>query len=231
MHDAELVEVLHAHRDLVRQVLDTLLWQGEAALLDVVEEIFALHVVEDNEVGLTILEQVDQLDNITMLAHLKDLDLAPLLEDLDRLHVCLLDSLDSGLNTGDFVRSQLDHAKLTFAQRLAQLVEVEQVGEAHGLEEHIHPALLLVCAVEVEDARFVWWEHDLDWEESAVSLGASLLSDVLHECASQTVHHSASVVLSVPVAEDLIAVEDGPVLLESISLGLEVARALHEYGL
>ena len=133
MHDAELVQVLHAHRHLVRQVLDALLWQGEAALLNVVEEVLALHVVEDDEVGITILEQVDQLDNITMLAHLEDLDLAPLLEHLNRLHVRLLDCLDRGLDTGDFVRGQLDHAELALAQRLAQLVEVEQVGEAHGL--------------------------------------------------------------------------------------------------
>ena len=229
MHDAELVEVLHAHRHLVCQVLDPLLWQGEASLLDVVEEVLTLHVFENNEVGLTILEQVDQLDNILVLAHLEDLDLAPLLEDLNRLHVRLLDRLDRGLDAGDLVRGQLDHAELAFAQRFAQLVEVEQVGEAHGLEEHVHPALLLISAVEVEDARFVWREHDLDREESAVRLGAPLLSNVLHESASQTVHHSASIVLCVPVAEDLVAVEDGPVLLEPISLGLEVARALHEH--
>ena len=229
MHDAELVQVLHAHRHLVRQVLDSLLWQGEAALLDVVEEVLALHVVENDEVGITVLEQVDQLDNITMLAHLEDLDLAPLLEDLNRLHVCFLDCLDRSLVTSDFVCGQLDHAELAFAQRLAQIVEVEQVGEAHGLEKHVHPVLLLFRAIEVENARFVWWEHDLDREESAVRLGAPLFSNVLHKSASQTVHHSTSVVLRVPVAEDLAAVEDSPVLLEPISLGLEVARAFHEH--
>ena len=228
MDYAKLVEVLDSHGDLVGQVLNSLLWQRKASFLNIVKQVFALHVVEDDEVSFTVLEEIDQLDDIFVLTHLQDFNLTSLLENLNWLHVSLFDGFDGSLGTCDFMRSQLDHAKLTLAQSLSQLIEVKEVGEAHSLEQHVHPTLLLLLRVEVEDARFVGRKHNLHWVESPVSLRTLFLLDVLHEGACKTVHHSTLGVLSVPVAEDFIAIEDSPVLLEPVSLGLQIACALHE---
>ena len=167
-----------------------MLWQGEAALLDVVEEVvLALHVVEDDEVGLiTILKQVDdQPDNVAMLAHLEDLNLASL---LGFILFAFLHCLNRGLNTtSDFVRGQLDHAELAFAQSLAQLpAEVEQVGLPMALRS-ISIQLLSACPPRCRSrgcAICLAEEHDLDWKESAMRLGAPpLLCNVLHEKVRQ----------------------------------------------
>ena len=85
---------------------------------------------------LTVFEQVDQSDYVVMLAHFEDLDLPALLEHLYRLHVLLLHRLDGNLLLRVLVLGQFDEAKLTLAQLLSQVVVIEQVGEAHGLQQH-----------------------------------------------------------------------------------------------
>lgn len=205
---------------MVDQVLCTLFRQREAPLLYVVEHVFALHVVQHYEVGIAVFEQIDQLDDIVVLAHFEDLDLTALLEDFDRLHVGLLDRLDCDMRSGHLVLSLLDKAKLAFAESLAKLIEVEQVSEAHSLQQHLHPALLLVHRVEVQDAGLVRWQHDFNWIEGAIGLRAALLRNLFHKCTGETVHYPAAIVSSATVAENFVSVEHRPVLLESIGFGL-----------
>ena len=76
---------------------------------------------------LTVLEQIHQSDYIVVLAHLEHLDLSPLLDYLDWLHILLLDCLDSDLLLAHFVRGLFYQAELAFAQGLPQHVVVEQV--------------------------------------------------------------------------------------------------------
>ena len=228
MNNAKLVQVLDPHCDLVGQLLHALLRQGEPLLLNVVEEVFALHEVEHNEVCLTVFEQVDQLDDVLVLTHLQNLNLTTLLEDLNWLHVRFFHRLDGDLGIGNLVVCQFDEAKLTLAECLSKLIEVEQVGEAHRLQQHLRPLLLLVTRVEVEDARLVGWQDDLDGVEQPPSLGTLLFVDLLYEGAGQTVHHTTLRVVCISVAIDLVAVKNSPVLLEPISLRLQVARTLHE---
>lgn len=56
MNDAKLMQIFDSKSDLVGQVLDSLLRQGEASLLNVIEEVLALHELENNKVGLTVLK-------------------------------------------------------------------------------------------------------------------------------------------------------------------------------
>ena len=163
-----------------------------------------------------------------MLAHLENLDLSSLLEHFDWLHVRFLDSLDGSLSSSHFMCGELDQAKLTFAKSLAKLIEVKEVCKAHGLEKHLHPLFLLLLRAEVQYAGLVGRQNDLDRIEHSVSLRALLLSDFFYKSASQAVHDAALGVRSIPVAEDLVAIQDSPVLLEPISLGLEIAWTLHE---
>lgn len=97
MHDTKLVQVLNTKCDLVSDVLGTALSQCKSTSLQVLKQVFPLHVVKYNVVHLAILEQIDQLDYIVVLAHLEDFDLPTLLEDLNWLHVLFLYSLDGHL--------------------------------------------------------------------------------------------------------------------------------------
>ena len=142
MNDAERVQVLDSCADLEGKVLNTSLRQLEASLLDVVEEVFAGHQFKDDEVVLTILENVLELDDVRVLTHLEHLDLSALLEYLNPFHVGLLDCLDGGLAAVELVVCELDEAKLPLAEDLAHLVVVEQVGVAQCTAEGAEPLLL-----------------------------------------------------------------------------------------
>ena len=87
-----------------------------------------------------------------MLAHLEHLDLSSLLEDLNRLHVELLDSLDGHVIASILVSCKRNHAELTFTKLLAHLVVVKQVGEPDGAHQLLGPVLLLLLGIEVENA-------------------------------------------------------------------------------
>ena len=112
MHDTEPVHVLDAERDLICDILRSLLSQGKASGLQILEQVFALHVVEDDIVRLTVFKQVNESDDVVMLAHLEDLNLSTLLEDLYWLHVLFLDRLDGHLLVCHLVGSQFDEAEL-----------------------------------------------------------------------------------------------------------------------
>ena len=112
MHNTEPVHVLDAKRNLIGDVLRSLLSQGKASGLQVLEQVFALHVIEDDIVSLTVFEQINESDYVVMLAHLEDLNLPTLLEDFNRLHVLLLDRLDGHLLVCHLVGRKLDEAEL-----------------------------------------------------------------------------------------------------------------------
>ena len=163
-----------------------------------------------------------------MLAHLEHLDLSSLLEDFNRLHVELLDSLDGHVIASILVSCKRNHAELTFTKLLANLVVVKQVGEPDGAHQLLGPVLLLLLGVEVENARLAGRKDDLDRIESPIGLWTDLLLDLLHEGAGKAVHHAALHILLTPIAEDLVAIQNSPMFLEAISLGLEIALALKE---
>ena len=108
MDDAELVQVLNPERNLVSDVGSSALHEGEATRLQVLEQVLALHVVEDDVVRVAVLEQIDQSDDVVVLAHLQHLDLSPLLDYLNRLHIFLLHRLDGNLLFAHFVRGLFD---------------------------------------------------------------------------------------------------------------------------
>ncbi len=54
--------------------------------------------------------------------------------------------------------------------------------------------------------------------------------DLLNEGSSQAVHDPALPVLSGPVAEDLVALQNSPMLLKAVSLSLQVTNPFQEVG-
>jgi len=127
MHDTKLVQVLNTKCDLISEVLSAALSKRETTSLQILKQVFALHVVKNDVMHLAILEQVYQPDDIVVLTHFEYFDLSALLEDLNRLHVLFLDSLDGHFLACKLVCCQLNQSKLAFAKRLSKLVVVKNI--------------------------------------------------------------------------------------------------------
>jgi hypothetical protein len=116
MHDAKTVQIPNSLEHLENDDLRALLRQLVASLGNVVKEIFPLHVLEHDVVMVARLKQVQQLNDILMLAHFEHFDLSSLLVHLNRLHIALGDGLDCSLQILRFlVLGKLDGAELTLA--------------------------------------------------------------------------------------------------------------------
>ena len=163
-----------------------------------------------------------------MLAHLEHLDLTTLLEDLNWLHVELLDRLDGHVLGSILVSCKHNHSELTLAKLLAHFVVVKQVGKADGAHQLLRPILLLLLAIEVQNARLARRKDDLDRIQSPIGLWTYLILNLLHKRAGKAMHHAALQILLAPIAEHLVAIQDGPMFFEAISLGLQIALTLKE---
>lgn len=91
------MQVVNTLNNLEHDALCAFFRQHVVPLCDVVEEIFACHVLKHDVVALTRLKKINQLDYVLMLAHLQHFNLSPLLVDLNGLHVGLGDLLDGNL--------------------------------------------------------------------------------------------------------------------------------------
>ena len=69
MYDAIVVQIFQAQSKLVGQFANSVFAKIEIATLQVVEQITARHVVQHYVVVVTILEKVDKIDNVRVLAH------------------------------------------------------------------------------------------------------------------------------------------------------------------
>ena len=69
MYDAIVVQIFQAQSKLVGQFANSVFAKIEIATLQVVEQITTCHVVQHNIVVVTILEKVDKIDNVRVLAH------------------------------------------------------------------------------------------------------------------------------------------------------------------
>ena len=159
MHDAVIVQVFYSERQLISQLSDAVLTEVEVTDLEVVEEIRSGHVVEDDVVVLTVFEEVDEVDDVGMLAHLEHFNLTSLLENLDVSHVLLFHLFNSYFLAGLFVRGKLYQPELTLAQSLVKGVEVENVRVPHRVLEPADPLRLVLNFREENQARLVRRDH------------------------------------------------------------------------
>ena len=89
MYNSIIVQVFYSKRQLISEFPDAVLTKIEVADLKVVEEIRSRHVVEHYVVVLTVLEKVDEVYDVGVLAHLENFDLTSLLEHLNVSHILL----------------------------------------------------------------------------------------------------------------------------------------------
>jgi len=87
VHNTKAVQVSNTKHDLVNDGLCAFFGQLVGTLSDVVEQILALHVLNHDVVLLARLKQVNQLDDVLVLAHFEHFNLPALLEDFDWLHI------------------------------------------------------------------------------------------------------------------------------------------------
>lgn len=145
-------------------------------------------------------EQVNQLDNVLVLAHLQHFDFSALLENLDRLHIGFGDGLDSDLPAITFMLGKLNHTKLTFTKVRGEIVVLIDVELANDLANGLDPLLLVLSRLEVQDSRFVGWQDYLHRVEVVPGVRVHLWLALLDESTRETMHHSLICVTLLTVA-------------------------------
>lgn len=91
MHNSEIMQVPYSLHELDAELLHAIFSENKVSLLYIFEQILASHVLNHYVVVIWVFEDVYQLDNVLVLAHLQDLDFFTLLCDLYRFHVGFLD--------------------------------------------------------------------------------------------------------------------------------------------
>lgn len=232
MNDAIVVQMPYSQPYLVRKLLDPALSQLELACLDVVKQVATLHVLQHNVVVFTILKQVNETDNIWVLAHLEHLDLSPLLIYLYLLHIFLVDCLDCHLLAIVLVRRQFHEAKLAFAEIALEVIEIKHIVVTDRVLELLGPLLLQCFVLEVEESAFVRWQYNLHWIKQARLTLTHLSRHLLHKSSDERVHDLVGLapleILLVLVAVNLVPGNDGTVLLVSVCFGFEQTETLED---
>lgn len=86
MNNAIAVKVLETLHNLIHDLTHPLFTQVETELLEVSIEVATLHVFEYNVIVEAVFKEVNEFDDIRVLAHLKHLNLFHLLEHLYATH-------------------------------------------------------------------------------------------------------------------------------------------------
>lgn len=84
-------------------------------------------MLQDQVVVVAGLEEVNQLNNVGVLAHFEDFNLLPLLKNLYGLHVGFCNQLHSNQGLGLDVLAELNHTELAFAQLCGNFIKVTHV--------------------------------------------------------------------------------------------------------
>ena len=226
MDNTVAMQILYSDATLISQLLDAILRDLEVTELNVVEQIFTLHVLKNNIVVVRVLEEVNKRHNVGMLRHLEHVYFSTLLVNLNLLHVLLVHGLDGDLLARLFMSGQFDEAELALAQIILERVVIEQVRITDHLLQLVKPIHLLGLGLEVQDARLVGRQNNLARVQLAVLADTLFWRHLLDECADHRVHYAVLRISRLTIAVQLVADEHGPMLLVAIRFGLEEALAL-----
>lgn len=78
MRNSKRVQVIQSSRKLVRQLARTLFTHRKSSFFEIVKEITATQVFHYNVDVVLVFKDIEQPDDMGMLAHLEDLNLTPL---------------------------------------------------------------------------------------------------------------------------------------------------------
>jgi len=144
MDDSITVQIFDGNSNLVGNLFNSLLGEFEVTNLDVIEQIFTLHVLEDNVIIVGVFKKINQTDNVGVLTHFKHVYFSSLLIYFNWFHIFFVHSLNRHLLSSFLVRSQFDESKLSFSQVLFKIVKIKQVGVANNLFKMLNPSVLHV---------------------------------------------------------------------------------------
>lgn len=148
-----------------------------------------------------------------VLTHLENLNLATLQLHILNRHLLLGHDFNGDSLARLLVDGRLDEAELALAERLLDLVEIEDVGVTNDRFDGGHPTLLFGAVREVVASSLVGREDELEGVQhgGAVKLFLSLILD---EHANERVHALVLFLAFVLVDVKLLAQEAVPILLK-----------------
>lgn len=83
------MEVVERSRNLVTQLFGALFTDRELASFQVAEQVTTVELLHHNVDIVLVFEDIEEADNVRMLAHFEDLDFSPLQLDILNRHLLL----------------------------------------------------------------------------------------------------------------------------------------------
>jgi len=211
--DSERVKIVKSCGDLVGEHLGSLLRNFKVSLFQVCEEVTSAKVFHDDVDVVLVLEDIQQSNDIGMLAHLQNFNLSPLQLNILNGHLLLRHHFDSHFFTGVLVHGGLDETKLSFTKGLLDIVVVEEVRVADDLLDGVHPLSLVLLVQEIVLSWLVSWENQRERIQHGGAIKI-LLGFILDEYSYQVVHTLVLLLLLVFVDVQLFSQKAVPILLE-----------------
>ena len=173
------MQVEQSCADLMRKLLRALLTHRELALLKVSEQVSTVQLLHDDVNIVLVLKDVEQADDVGVLAHLENLYLSTLELDILHGHVLLCHDLDCDCLAGLLVDGRLHQAKLAFAKRVVYLVVVKHVCVSNHLLDSVQPFLFLFFACQIVRTGLIGRKDQFEWiqDSCAVQLLLRLVFD------------------------------------------------------
>ena len=134
---------------LIDNLFHSFFWQTETPFCNIVEQIFALHVLHHNKVVLISFKQIDQVYYVGMLTHFKHFNFSSLLVNFNLLHISLHYGLNSNFLSRFFAGRKFNNAKLTLTQIFCKVVKFIYVLQPNCLPDFLRPLFLYLFTFKV----------------------------------------------------------------------------------
>ena len=124
-----------------------LLLECEITQLQKVKEVFTWHVLHAHVIVFISLKQINQFDDISVLAHFQNFDFSSLLSDFNRCHFFLQDWFYSDLLLRSDMSCYIHNTELALTDHVLHLIELEDVFSSCGSFQLFDPFVLKVLIV------------------------------------------------------------------------------------
>ena len=127
------MEVVKGGCNLVTQLFGALFTDREPASFQVAEQVATVQLLHHNVDIVLVFEDIEEADNVRVLAHFEDLNFSPLQLDILNRHLLLGHDLNCDSFASLSVNGTLDEAKFTLAKSFLDFVVIEHVRVAGHL--------------------------------------------------------------------------------------------------
>jgi hypothetical protein len=184
--------------------LGSLLWDCELSLFKVSEQISSGQVFHDDVDIVLVFKDVEQSDDVRVLAHLEDLNFSALKLYVRDCHFLLGHDLNGNTLACLLMNTLFNKAKLSLAQGVFDVIEVIQTRVTNDFLDSLDPFLFFFKSKKVVGSDLIGWENQFEWVESSRTV-QMLLWFVLDEDSNQIVHAFVFVLMLVSVDVQFLA--------------------------